>query len=120
MLFRSSTGATDLKGMICNWAGPGNSHTANNYFQYQKIVLSETATQWDISTDANSNKISYAPTNNCSSTAGGTMRFDVDADTTVGASEGDGVANGMDTLDAGKTSVQATIEGRGFSNPSLY
>jgi hypothetical protein len=116
----TSAGATDLKGMICNWAGPSNSHTVNNYFQYQKIVLSETATQWDISSDANSNKISYAPTNNCSSTVGGTMRFDVNADTIVGASEGDGVANSMDTLDAGKTSVQATIEGRGFSNPSLY
>lgn len=116
----ASAGATDLKGMICNWAGPANSHTTNNYFQYQKIVLSETATDWDISSDANSNKISYAPTNSCASTAGGAMRFDVNADNTVGATEGDGVANGMDTLDSGKTSVQATIEGRGFSNPSLY
>ncbi len=116
----TATGAKDLKGMICNWAGPSNSHTVNNFFQYQKIVLSQTASDWDISSDANSNKITYAPTNSCSSTAGGTMRFDANADNTVGATEGDGVANGLDTLDSGKTTVQATIEGRGFTSPGFY
>jgi hypothetical protein len=115
----TATGATDLKGMICNWAGPGNSHTPNNNFQYQKIVLTETATDWDISSDANSNKITYAPNVACATTGGG-MTFDVDANGTIDAAEGDTVANGLDTLDAGKTTVQETIEGRGFANPSLF
>jgi len=105
---------TDLKGMICNWAGPGNSHTANNLFQYQEISLPSTASDWDITTS----KIAYAPTNSCNSTA--TMQFDVNADTTLGATEGNSITNSLDTLDAGKTTVQATIEGRGFVNPTLY
>jgi hypothetical protein len=111
-----STDATpaDLKGMICNWAGPGNSHTPSNLFQYQEITLAGTATDWDITTS----KIAYAPTVACNSSA--TMQFDVNADGTLGATEGNSVTNSLDTLDSGKTTVQATIEGRGFTNPTLY
>ena len=109
---------SNLKGMICNWAGPGNTQTPNNYFQYQRITLTASATDWDISSAANSNLISFAPTNNCA--VSGTMNFDVDANGTVGAGEGATVTNGLDTLDSGRTSVQATIEGRGFTNPTLY
>jgi hypothetical protein len=34
--------------------------------------------------------------------------------------EGNNVANGLDTLDVGKLTVQSTIVGRGFTNPTLY
>lgn len=47
-------------------------------------------------------------------------QFHVDSDGTVGAAEGATATNAMDTLDAGKATVQATIEGRGFTNPSYY
>jgi hypothetical protein len=48
------------------------------------------------------------------------MNFDVDANGTVAAGEGASVTNGLDTLDSGRASVQATIEGRGFTDPTLY
>jgi len=112
---------SDLKGMICNWAGPGatiGSHTPNNYFQYQRITLGASSGDWDISSATNSNLITYAPTNSCS--ASGSLNFDVDANGVLTSGEGSTVTNGLDTLDSGKTSVQATIEGRGFTNPTLY
>lgn len=109
---------SDLKGMICNWAGPGNTHNPNNYFQYQRIALGASSTDWDISSVANSNKIAYAPTNLCAASGG--LNFDVDANGSVTLGEGASATNGLDTLDSGKTSVQATIEGRGFTNPTLY
>jgi hypothetical protein len=113
----TSTGSTNLKGMICNWAGPGNSHTPGNNFQYQSIKLSATATDWDLASGTASNKITYAPTVSCSSTA--TMRFDVNSDSTLGATEGNSVTNNLDVIDTSKT-VQETIEARGFVNPVLY
>lgn len=109
---------SNLKGMICNWAGPGNTQNPNNYFQYQRITLTASATDWDISSAANSNLIYYAPTNSCAVSGG--MNFDVNANGTVAAGEGATVTNGLDTLDSGRASVQATIEGRGFINPTLY
>ncbi len=109
---------SDLKGMICNWAGPGNTHNPNNYFQYQRITLGASSSDWDISSASNSNKISYAPTNLCAASGG--INFDVDANGSVASGEGASVINGLDALDSGKTTVQATIEGRGFTNPNLY
>lgn len=114
----TDTTNSDLKGMICNWAGPGNTHNPNNYFQYQRITLGASSSDWDISSASNSNMISYAPTNSCAATGG--LNFDVNANGTVAATEGASVTNGLDTLDSGKASVQATIEGRGFVNPSYY
>jgi len=113
----TTTGSTNLKGMICNWAGPGNSHTPGNNFQYQSIKLSATATDWDLASGAASDKITYAPTVSCSSTA--TMRFDVNSDSTLGATEGNSVTNNLDVIDTSKT-VQETIEARGFVSPVLY
>jgi hypothetical protein len=105
---------TDLKGMICNWAGPGNSHAPSNLFQYQEITLGGGAADWNIVTS----KIGYAPTNSCNSSA--TMQFDVNADGTLTSAEGNNVTNNLDTLDAGMLTVQATMVGRGFTNPTLY
>ena len=113
----TSAGSTNLKGMICNWAGPGNSHTAGDNFQYQAIKLTSTATEWAFASGAASNKITYAPTVSCSSSA--TMQFDVDSNGALGATEGNSVTSGLDVIDPTKT-VQQTIEARGFANPALY
>jgi hypothetical protein len=113
----TSTGAGNLKGMICNWAGPGNSHTPGNNFQFQSIKLSSTASDWDFATGTGTNKITYAPTVSCTSSA--TMKFDVNADGTLGATEGNSITTDLDVVDPTK-SVQETIEARGFVNPALY
>jgi hypothetical protein len=47
------------------------------------------------------------------------MRFDVNSDSTLGATEGNSVTNNLDVIDTSKT-VQETIEARGFVNPVLY
>ena len=46
-------------GMICNWAGPGNSHTPVDKVQYQALALS--SGDWTATTS----NITYAPTVNC-------------------------------------------------------
>ncbi|GAA6134634.1 hypothetical protein NBRC116188_14230 [Oceaniserpentilla sp. 4NH20-0058] len=50
--------ATDA-GMICNWAGPGNSHTPVDKVQYQALGLS--SGEWT----ATSSNILYVPTTTC-------------------------------------------------------
>jgi hypothetical protein len=114
----TGSGSFNLLGMICNWAGPGNSHTPNSNYQYQKIVLGASSTEWDISTDTGANQLSYAPTNNCNSSA--SMTYDVDANGTIASGEGSSVTNALDTLDSGTSTIQGTIEARGFSNPNYF
>lgn len=114
----TTSSALNLQGMICNWAGPQNVHTPNTRFQYQKIVLGASSTEWDISSDAGSNKLSYAPSNNCNSSSG--MTFDVNANGAIATGEGASVSNDLDTLDSGTTTVQGTLEARGFVNPSTF
>lgn len=46
-------------GMICNWAGPGNSHTTADKVQYQALSLSNG--DWV----ASSSNITYVPTTSC-------------------------------------------------------
>ena len=99
-----------MLGMTCNWAGPGNSHTPNGNFQYQALSLAYGATAWAIDTS----KITYAPTNSCSSSA--TMEFDVNADTVLGATEGNSVTADLDTRGA-SPSVAAALIARGFNVP---
>jgi hypothetical protein len=73
----SSTGT--IKGFICNWAGPGNSHTLKDYFQRQNISFNDTTGKWRPSLEeASSSNITYAPTNACTS-AGGAFYYDKNA-----------------------------------------
>lgn len=114
----TSEGSTNLKGMICNWAAtPNPTHNPNNLFQYQKIVLANGSNDWDFSTDIGSNKISYAPTNSCNSSAN--MRYDVMVNNAFDQTKGGSVTNDLDRADSGKT-VQQTIEARGFKNPNYF
>jgi hypothetical protein len=73
----TSTGT--IKGFICNWAGPGNSHTLKDYFQRQNISFNDTTGKWRPSLEAaSSSNITYAPTNACTS-AGGAFYYDKNA-----------------------------------------
>ena len=124
----AQTAATshNLHGMICNWAGPGNlARSASNptqnvtaKFQYQSVTLPGTATRWDIAAGAASSKLAFAPTNTCDSGVG--MTYDVNASRTLSVAEGTGVANDLDAPVAPRTTVQAEIESRGFTNPTRF
>lgn len=104
----------DLLGMLCNWAGPGNSHTPVNYFQYQQATLSSSASLWT----RTASKIRYAPTTSCNS--GASMRYDADANNTIDALEGQSVTNDLDTLGSGIANVADEISARGYTKPNLF
>lgn len=109
----TTTGA--LLGMICNWAGPGNSHTPLSSFQSQTATLTSGASSYVIATPSDS-KITYAPTNNCNST---TTEFDANANGTLASGEGSPTTANLD-VPAGSLTVQQELVSRGFSIPSLY
>lgn len=104
-----------LLGMICNWAGPGNSHTPAGSFQSQTATLTSAASGYVVATPSDS-KITYAPTNSCSST---TTEFDANADGTLASSEGAGVTSALD-VPSGSNTVQQEIVSRGYTVPSLF
>ena len=104
-----------LSGMICNWAGPGNSHTPASSFQYQRATLTSASAGYVLAAPADS-KITYAPTNSCSST---TTSFDVNSNGTLAAGEGLGLTSSLDSP-SGANTVQQEIVSRGFSMPSLF
>lgn len=114
--FAGDIAATDgsLLGMICNWAGPGNSHTPLPQFQSQTASLGPSDLNFVI--PAGGSKITYAPTNNCSST---TTEYDVDVSGSIDAGEGAGTAADLDAP-TGANSVQQELEARGFVLPTLF
>ncbi|MCB0308056.1 MAG: hypothetical protein KDD48_01680 [Bdellovibrionales bacterium] len=58
------TNVGNISGMICNWAGPGNSHTPlTQKVQRQCVDFNRTTKVWE--SDAALLNISYAPTNDC-------------------------------------------------------
>jgi hypothetical protein len=114
--FGADIASTDgtLQGMICNWAGPGNSHTPQASFQSQVASHTGSATRFTIASGGS--KIAYAPTNSCSSS---TTSFDLDANGTLASGEGVGTTSGLD-VPSGSNTVQQEIDARGFAKPSLF
>ncbi|MBS1985067.1 MAG: hypothetical protein JST16_12930 [Bdellovibrionales bacterium] len=57
----------EIKGMICNWAGPGNSHSmTSSSGKAQKQCFTESSGKFVLDTSAASkNQILYWPTNSC-------------------------------------------------------
>jgi hypothetical protein len=107
----STTGA--LAGMICNWAGPGNSHATNTRFQSQTATRASGSSSWVLG----SSLITYAPTVSCSST---TTQFDADGNGVLAAGEGLGTAATLDAPSGARTTVQDEITHRGYTQPSLF
>ena len=107
----STTG--DLLGMICNWAGPGNSHVPVLAFQSQRASLAAGAGSFTL----DSSLIAYAPTQSCSST---TTAYDADADGVLAAGEGVGVASALDVPGGGRTTVAAELVSRGYTAPGRF
>lgn len=108
-----STTSGALQGMICNWAGPGNSHATNALFQSQSATLASGATTFVLA----SSLITYAPTVSCSST---TTEFDADGDHTLAGGEGLGTAASLDGLTGGHATVDNELRSRGWSAPTLF
>lgn len=104
----------DLQGMICNWAGPGNSHTPLNHFQYQQATLTSSASIWS----RTASHITYAPTVSCNSS--GTMTFDVDTLGGIGSGEGQNVTHDLPGLTGSNATVADELSSQGYIKPSLF
>jgi len=118
-----STTDGSIQGMICNWAGPGNSHTTLDYVQRQSIAFD--GAKFIVGTSGSD--ITYAPTTTCAY-EGTPSGFYYDRDQNQTANSSDVVLvyssmaapSGLD-LDLMKkdtaVSVQAAITARGFTLP---
>ena len=107
-----------LLGMICNWAGPGNSHVPAMTFQSQALELTASGTGWQHTGLPASSRISYAPTTSCSST--GSMTYDRDGDGTIGVSEGSSVTHALDALTGANTTVHDELLSRDYVTPGYF
>ncbi|MGE5452989.1 MAG: hypothetical protein ACM3VZ_14235 [Acidobacteriota bacterium] len=107
-----STSDGSLIGMICNWSGPGASHTSVTP-AFQSQVLSLSGGRWSRTSSA----IHYAPTNICSASA--SMLFDADGDGALVGLEGSGAGSALDGPSGGRD-VQSEAMARGYWPPSLY
>ncbi len=83
----SRGGDASIKGMICNWAGPGNNHDLRAYAQRQFIRYNDASGVFE--PVSGGSDITYAPTNACTYEGGGSFDYDRDLDGTLG--EGDTV-----------------------------
>ena len=106
-----------LRGMICNWTGPGHvqPHAPVARFQWQTATLASGASHFTLDTGAS--HIAYAPTNSCAST---TTEFDANGDGTVGAGEGLGSSADLDAPATGVASVQDELAARSFVLPAWF
>ena len=68
-----------ILGFICNWAGPGNDHTLQDYAQRQHFTYNETSGLFEPTNEAASDII-YAPTNSCTYDGSGTFVYDSNID----------------------------------------
>ncbi|MBU0655957.1 MAG: hypothetical protein KJ914_12630 [Gammaproteobacteria bacterium] len=73
-----------IKGMICNWAGPGGSHAEQEYAQRQFFRYNSTSGKVEVATGGSD--ITYAPTNACTYDGSGTFQYDRDLSGTLDAS----------------------------------
>lgn len=107
----STTDGT-MRGMICNWSGPGATKTVQNAYQYQQLTLGSSATAWTLG----SSRVHYAPTNSCS--ASSTMRFDANGDGSLGGSEGQSFGSEL-AVPSGSNDVHDELIQQGYLSPVL-
>ncbi|PLX69357.1 MAG: hypothetical protein C0603_00065 [Denitrovibrio sp.] len=86
-----STSDNSIGGFICNWAGPGNSHTYSTNIQYQSLLQNSTTDIFEPVTSF----ITYAPTVSCDD-ADNTFVYDTDADGDL--ADEDATANATNNL----------------------
>ncbi|WP_064609048.1 hypothetical protein [Photobacterium sp. J15] len=115
----SSTG--DVQGMICNWAGPGNSHTLLELAQRQFITQNPLTGLFDASIGLGSADITYAPTTSCAYDGSGSFVYDVDADGTLtDETHAAVVSDLMQPIDSdldGTATIEEKIASRGYTLP---
>lgn len=118
----TSSGA--IQGFICNWAGPGNSHTLQDYFQRQFVTFNDTSGKWEAGASGapSSSNITFAPTNSCAYAGGGTFHYDKNANGSLDDTAGSATVLDMKNRTFGATTyatIPLAIAGRGMVVPSF-
>lgn len=107
-----------IKGFICNWAGPGNTHVLLDYAQSQGITqVGSSDVFLSVSDELN---IGYAPTNSCAYDGTGAFTYDSDGSGTVDTDPAAVVANDLLPLtDANGDEVFDEFVEAGFELPAI-
>lgn len=111
-----------IQGMICNWAGPNNSHALQPYGQRQFFSLDESTGVFE--TPSGGSDITYAPTNSCSYDGSGSFIYDTDLDGDLSDESASGAIS-PDLLSASDTDTDGTptmpeaIMDRGYDLPVI-
>ncbi len=110
----SGSGDGIMRGLVCNLNGPGANDTVFSGFQWQQATLGAADTSWQLI----ASQRQYAPTNSCSASA--SMRFDLDGDGSLGATEGQGATADLVTPSQNRLNAQDELyNARGFLSPVL-
>ena len=120
-----------IKGFICNWAGPGNLHDGpdfSKYAQRQALTLDPVSKRY-VAADAAASNITYAPTNSCTYDGTSDFVYDRNANNDL-ADESANTAGVMPSpsgtmlefdlmkADEGEASIWEHISARGYELPS--
>ncbi|GAB3524438.1 hypothetical protein [Photobacterium alginatilyticum] len=118
---RVGSSVGEVQGLICNWAGPGNSHSLQELAQRQFITQDPTTGLFDASIGAGSADITYAPTNSCDYGGSGSFIYDVDADGDLSDETHAAVTSDLmqpvDTDLDGTATIEEKIASRGYTLP---
>ncbi|MBQ4877270.1 hypothetical protein J8M21_08590 [Pseudoalteromonas luteoviolacea] len=110
-----------VQGFICNWAGPNNNHTLQDFTQRQFFEY-DSSTNTYLGTEHRAN-IEYAPTNSCEYDGTASFVFDIDASGVLGdiASESASVSFVTDLWSPTdpSLSVAESVVARGLSVPDV-
>ena len=108
----------DVKGFMCNWAGPGNTKTVlTQYAQRQKVAYNSTSYKWEPSASS----IRYAPVNTCLYDGSKSFWYDRNLDTIVNEASADQIVAGSesDFIYKSAGAVTADIAATGFTSPGF-
>lgn len=117
-----------IQGFICNWAGPGGSHSPADFAKYaQRQALTRGADNRFVAADPSASNITYAPTNSCMYDGTGSFAYDRDldgdlsdetSDTTAVMQSGTTLGFDLMTIADGEASIAEHIAARGYDVPS--
>jgi hypothetical protein len=118
----------EIQGFICNWAGPGGSHSPTDFAKYaqRQALTRDTGNRFIVANPSASN-ITYAPTNSCMYDGASTFTYDRDLDgdlvdetldTTAVMQSGTTLAFDLMTVADGEATIADHITARGYDLPS--
>lgn len=119
----------EIRGFICNWAGPGNVHAGPDFARYaqrQFLTRDEATARFIVADDAASD-ITYAPTNSCMYDGAGSFVYDRNLDNSLSdesassagvMTSGTSLSFDLMTVADGEADIWEHIVGRGYELPA--